>query len=333
MSEKNHPLISIIIPVYNAGEYLKPCLDTLINQSLKKIEIILVIDCPTDGSDTIAKEYGSKDSRIVIIENSKNQHIGQSRNIGIEAAKGEYIGFSDHDDYRESFMYEKLYNQAKTIDADIVLSDYVCSGDRNVRLKMPDNLTSSDLKSTMFNDTLRGGDDDTNTPYALTVQTNIYRSELIKTNKILFVDTKKHTPEDRIFQIMCLFYAKRVCVIPEPLYYHRTYSTSTGKKYHYKSIKTRANGKLVVFDFLNQQNIYKSYEQIFLTSVKKEFVELLLNELELHKNPVRFYKDLQFLKSFSFTKKAFSKTQYTLSSNLRIGGRFLRRIAAFLVRF
>ena len=332
MSEKNHPLISIIIPVYNAGAYLKPCLDTLINQSLKDIEIILVIDCPTDGSDTISKEYAKNDNRIVIIENSKNQHIGQSRNIGIEVAKGEYIGFSDHDDYREYLMYEKLYNQAKITNADIVLSDYVCSGDRNVRIKMPDNLINSDLKNTLFSNTLRGGNDDTNTPYALTVQTNIYKAELIKKNKILFVDTNKYTPEDRIFQIMCLFYANVVSNISEPLYYHRTYSASTGKKYHYKSINTRAYGKLVVFDFLKQQNIYKAYEQTFLTSVKKEFVELLLNELESHKNPIRFYKDLQFLKSFSFTKKAFNNTQYSLNSNFRIGGRFLRRTVSFLVR-
>lgn len=332
MSKHNNPKISIIVPVYNAGEYLNPCLDTLLNQSLKEIEIILIIDCPTDRSDSVCKEYAAKDSRIILIENSINQHIGLSRNIGIQAAKGEYIGFSDHDDFRELFMYERLYNQAKETNADIVLSDYVCKGDRNNRVKLPDNLVNSDLKKTLFNDALRGGNDDTNTPYALTVQTNIYKTELIKKNNILFVDTNKYTPEDRIFQIMCLFYANSVSQISEALYYHRTYSSSTGKAYHYQSIKTRANGKSVIFEFLNQHNIYKTYEQLFLTSVKKEFTELLLREFEHHRNIFRFFQDLQFLKSFPFTKNAYKNPYYSLQSNFSISGKLLRRTVALLVR-
>ncbi len=332
MSKHNNPLISIIIPVYNAGKYLKPCLDTLLNQSLKEIEIILVIDCPTDESETVCKEYAAKDSRIILIENAKNQHIGLSRNIGIKAAKGEYIGFSDHDDFRELFMYEKLYNHAKETNADIVLSDYVCRGDRNHRVKLPDNQVISDLKKTLFNDTLRGGNDETNTPYALTVQTNIYKTELIKKNNILFVDTNKYTPEDRIFQIMCLFYANSVSQISEALYYHRTYSSSTGKEYQYISIKTRANGKSVIFEFLNQNNIYITFEQLFLISVKKEFTELLVREFEHHKNVFRFFQDLQFLKSFPFTKDAFKSAHFTLQSNYSISGKLLRRTVASIVR-
>lgn len=332
MSKHNNPLISIIIPVYNAGTYLKPCLDTLLNQTLKEIEIILVIDCPTDASDVVAKEYAEKDDRIILIENTQNQHIGQSRNIGIQAAKGEYIGFSDHDDFRELFMYEKLYSQAKKTNAEIILSDYVCRGDRNNRVKLPDNLVNSDLKKTLFDDTLRGGNDDTNTPYALTVQTNIYKTELIKKNKVLFVDTNNCTPEDRIFQIMCLFYAKSVSQISEALYYHRTYSSSTGKGYKYISIKTRANGKAVIFEFLNQNNIYDTYEKLFLTSVKREFTELLLREFEHHKNVFRFFQDLQFLKSFPYTKNAFKKTHYSLQSNYSISAKILRRTVAAIVR-
>lgn len=332
MNKYNHPLISIIIPVYNAGAYLKPCLDTLLNQSFKKIEIILVIDCPTDGSNVVCKEYAEKDNRIVLIENAHNQHIGRSRNIGIQAAKGEYIGFSDHDDYRECFMYEKLYNKAKATNADIVLSDYISAGDRNNRIKLPDNLISSDLKNTLFNNTLRGGNDDTNTPYALTVQTNIYKAKLIKNNKILFVDTYKCTPEDRIFQIMCLFYANIVSQISEPLYYHRSYSSSTGKEYLYKSIKTRANGKSVIFEFLNKNNIYNIYEQLFLTSVKKEFTELLLWEFQYHRSVIRFFRDIQFLKTFSYTRNAFEKSHYSQQSNYSINGRLLRKAVGFLVR-
>ena len=101
------PKVSIIVPIYNAGKFLEKCLDTLVNQTLKDIEIILVLDCPTDGSDRIAREYAEKDPRIRLIINEQNLNIGLSRNEGLKIARGEYIGFSDHDDWRELDMYKR----------------------------------------------------------------------------------------------------------------------------------------------------------------------------------------------------------------------------------
>ena len=97
------PKVSIIVPIYNAGKFLEKCLDTLVNQTLKDIEIILVLDCPTDGSDRIAREYAEKDPRIRLIVNEQNLNIGLSRNEGLKIARGEYIGFSDHDDCTKNY--------------------------------------------------------------------------------------------------------------------------------------------------------------------------------------------------------------------------------------
>ena len=80
------PKVSIIVPIYNAGKFLEKCLDTLVNQTLKDIEIILVLDCPTDGSDRIAREYAEKDPRIRLIINEQNLNIGLSRNEGLKIA-------------------------------------------------------------------------------------------------------------------------------------------------------------------------------------------------------------------------------------------------------
>ena len=118
------PKVSIIVPIYNAGKFLEKCLDTLVNQTLKDIEIILVLDCPTDGSDRIAREYAEKDPRIRLIINEQNLNIGLSRNEGLKIARGEYIGFSDHDDWRELDMYEKLYQKAREDQADIAISNF-----------------------------------------------------------------------------------------------------------------------------------------------------------------------------------------------------------------
>ena len=131
--------VSVIVPIYNAGEKLVRCLDTIVNQTLRDIEIILVLDCPTDGSDVIAKKFAQQDSRIIILENTKNLHIGESRNRGIKIAKGEYLHFSDHDDYRELDMLEKLYRKAEETDADIVWCDWYLSFEKNERyMKQPD---------------------------------------------------------------------------------------------------------------------------------------------------------------------------------------------------
>lgn len=82
------PKVSIIVPIYNAGKFLEKCLDTLIYQTLKDIEIILVLDCPTDGSDRIAREYAEKDPRIKLIFNKHNLNTGLSRNEGLKIAQG-----------------------------------------------------------------------------------------------------------------------------------------------------------------------------------------------------------------------------------------------------
>ena len=83
--------VSVIVPVYNAGVHLKKCLGSLSSQTLKEMEIILVLDCPTDGSDKVAEEFAQRDSRFRILRNSENLHIGNSRNEGLKVAKGETV--------------------------------------------------------------------------------------------------------------------------------------------------------------------------------------------------------------------------------------------------
>ena len=118
------PKVSIIVPVYNAGSYFSKLLDSLTGQTLKEIEIILVLDCPTDGSDRVAEEYAARDGRIVLVRNRENLHVGFSRNEGLKIARGEYIGFCDHDDWVEPEMFEKMYHQGKETGAEVVVADY-----------------------------------------------------------------------------------------------------------------------------------------------------------------------------------------------------------------
>lgn len=110
--------ISIIVPVYNTEKFLEKCLNSLINQTLKDIEIICINDGSTDNSLQILKKFANKDKRIQII-NQTNSGPSIARNIGIKKAKGEYIGFVDSDDWVDSNFFEQLYVKVKKNNADI----------------------------------------------------------------------------------------------------------------------------------------------------------------------------------------------------------------------
>ena len=117
------PKVSIVIPTYNVESYLRECLDSVVNQTLKDIEIICVNDGSTDNSLQIIQEYAAKDYRIKVID-KPNSGYGHSMNVGIDNATGEYLGIVEPDDYVELNMYETLYNKAKELDLDFIKSDF-----------------------------------------------------------------------------------------------------------------------------------------------------------------------------------------------------------------
>jgi glycosyltransferase involved in cell wall biosynthesis len=114
--------VSVIVPVYNVEQYLRQCLDSITGQTLKDIEIICVNDGSPDNCGAILDEYAAKDERVKIIT-QKNQGLACSRNNGMLAAAGEYVGFVDSDDWIDSDFCEKLYDAAKREDADIAGGD------------------------------------------------------------------------------------------------------------------------------------------------------------------------------------------------------------------
>lgn len=115
-----NPLISIIVPVYNVEKYLSKCLDSIVNQTYKNLEIILVDDGSTDNSGDICDEYANKDNRIKVIH-KENGGLSDARNKGMNIAKGEYVGFVDSDDYIAKDMYEYLYAFAVKNDLDVAM--------------------------------------------------------------------------------------------------------------------------------------------------------------------------------------------------------------------
>lgn len=135
--ENKNIKVSVIMPVYNSGEYLKTAVESILSQSLREIELILVDDGSTDGSSERCDEYATKDERVVVIH-QKNGGICNARNKALKVARGEYIGFSDHDDEFVCGFLEQAYNEAKKHDADLVKvgkKEFILRGNKLIRTK------------------------------------------------------------------------------------------------------------------------------------------------------------------------------------------------------
>lgn len=117
------PKVSIIVPVYNVEKYLVRCMESLLNQTLKEIEIILVDDGSPDNCPQMCDEYARRDSRVKVIHKS-NAGLGYARNSGLDVAVGEYIAFVDSDDYVDTSMYATLWNEARASNADVVFCNF-----------------------------------------------------------------------------------------------------------------------------------------------------------------------------------------------------------------
>ena len=122
---ENRPKISVLIPVYNVEKYIAQCLESVVNQTYKNLEIIIVDDCGQDKSMDIVQFFAKNDARIAVVHHTKNLGLAIARNSGLQAANGEYLCFLDSDDYMDSAALENMFNNAIDTNADIVISQTV----------------------------------------------------------------------------------------------------------------------------------------------------------------------------------------------------------------
>ncbi|NJD08034.1 MAG: glycosyltransferase [Methylococcaceae bacterium] len=130
------PKVSVIVPVFNAEATIRRCIDSILNQFLKEIEVILVDDGSDDNSGKICDSYAANDARVRVIH-KVNEGCSAARNDGISAAKGQYLGFIDSDDYIEVNMYSEMYEAAKSRDLDVVEAGFRRIFDDGVKISFP----------------------------------------------------------------------------------------------------------------------------------------------------------------------------------------------------
>lgn len=220
------PDISVIVPVYNTESYLKKCIESIINQTFRNIEIILVDDGSTDTSAEILADYALRDNRIIVIH-QENQGLSAARNAGMRNAKGEYIMFVDSDDWIDANTCEKAISAARTSLADIVMWTYVREYQSSSRItEMFDmkSLTWSGAKKNVVFCQLIGPHGAKITHPERIDNLSVVWNKLYKKNKVIreeFVDTKLIGTEDFLFNVYAFYYADVITFIPEVLYHYR----------------------------------------------------------------------------------------------------------------
>lgn len=241
--------LSIIVPVYNVEKYLPKCLESLIKQTLKDIEIICVNDGSMDNSLAILKEFASRDSRIRIIDN-QHQGVAKTRNTGIEQSTGEYIGFVDSDDYIDIDFFEKLYNSATKSNSDIAIASILKH--KNFFNIYNAKYTKEEIAITI-QDKIKLCEDKKH--FFFYAWNKIYHSGFIKENNIKFSEGQIY--EDVMFAIKALYYSNKIISVYGTKYHYIEHENSLTK---YKDKTGEKEQDLVkayseLQEFCNSKNI------------------------------------------------------------------------------
>ncbi|MFI3327562.1 MAG: glycosyltransferase [Rikenellaceae bacterium] len=250
------PKVSVVIPVYNTEAYLRECLDSIIGQSLREIEVICVNDGSTDSSLEILEQYAANDSRVIVID-KHNEGAGASRNIGLERAQGYGVIFFDSDDLLESNTLELMYNELINDESDIA----ICSCDMiDAFGTLIKEMTWAVKSYLVDNKTTYTPSDYPQNAIQITIPNpwnKLYRREFVFQESLQFQNTPN--ANDVFFVILSLMIANKVTLIQAPLIKYRSHSSSIThsklKKFEPICIALQA-----VCDELKNRNIVNKFE-------------------------------------------------------------------------
>lgn len=249
------PKVSIIVPIYNSEKYLDRCVSSLVNQTLTDIEIILVSDASPDNSKEIMERYARKDSRVVTIYNEVNGYPNP-RNAGILAAKANYLGFVDADDWVELDMYEKLYAKTNNESVDVVISD-LRKVNENGEIVNTEKLYDISLFGSVNNKqkiidvfAVHGG----------RLYTNIWKKNTIVENNLFFLENNHYC--DSIVNLWYLA-SNTFAKVDKFMYnYYQNTSSITHKYNNARTISDRPYAAEDMFKRSKSNGIYSTYKDV-----------------------------------------------------------------------
>ena len=288
-------LISVVVPIYNVERFLPICIESIISQSYKKLQIILVDDGSTDNCGNICNEYASRDERLEVIH-KQNGGLSDARNVGINKAKGEYIAFVDSDNYIEKSMYKDMYNLIDKRKADVCICNFYNVEGNNKILKNPNKGIQEYDKISILKEILL------DTKIQSYAWNKLYKKEVF--NNIKYPVGRKYEDIGTTFYI--LEKCNKIIVTGKPEYYY-------------------LNRKDSIVNNVNEQTIIDYIELIIK---RYDYIEKNLKELDkynkyyLAKTLITAYYDIKSLKDIkSETQKLFDKLYEKVRKNLESDGK------------
>lgn len=268
------PKVSVIIPVYNVEEYLRECLDSVVNQTLKEIEIICVDDGSTDSSLEILKEYAKKDSRITVIT-QQNLHAGVARNAGLAIAKGEYVHFLDSDDWIEKETYSKLYVLVSEKKCNIIKFRSFCYDNTKKKIVNSYFTNMGAIGEKYFDKKIIVKD---NIEIVVNISdapwSGMYKTSFIQKNNIKFDNLL--CANDTSFYYRCVMANNELYLSSKRFVYYRINNNSSliGQRvYHF-------NCQLEQYAIISK--IIKNNSQVIMESIKKHLVHAILYRYKMY---------------------------------------------------
>ena len=279
--------VSVIVPVYNSDGYIAKTIESLLRQTLKEIQIILVDDGSTDSSGKICDEYAKKDKRILVIH-KKNGGLADARNNGMKVSKGKYIMFLDADDLFEDNSCENMYNVIEKTQSEYVIGNYQMTDDDGTKWPKPAfdvekyqefELDKHDFKKSFF-------------VMNSTAWNKIYRTKFLLDNDITF---KIPSPsEDDYFTSLCYIKARHGFYTPKVMYLYRNVPNSLSKKCSLKYFKGINYAYKTIYESFSSNNEMNYYRYVYAKKNAYILCQLIDSEEVSNDEKIECLKDFEW---------------------------------------
>lgn len=310
MRKENNEMISIIVPIYNSQQYLRQCLESIIRQTYKNLQIICIDDGSTDNSMFILENYLKKDKRIKIIH-GLNKGVSSARNAGLQIAQGEYILFVDSDDWIETSSCEIAINKINEEEADIVMWPYIreIKTESKKKVIFDKDLTFNDyeikrnLHRRMIGIIDKELAEPENADSLCTVWGKLYRRSIISENGISFYDIRRiGTYEDGLFNLLYLQYAHKAVFLNRYLYhYRRTNVNSIVESYNPNLERQWDELHFIMKNYIQKNDLDFEYKVALQNRISLSLIPLGINVMTEKNSSLKKIKKIKHL----ITKKEY----------------------------
>lgn len=269
--------VSVIITTHNTEKYLLKCIDSIINQTLSDIEIIIADDVSTDSTPQIATKLASQHDNILFLPLSSSLGPGGARNKALQQASGEYISFIDSDDWIDLNYLEVMYNKAKQLNADIVACSLMREYDYNTSTPLykckyeQDYVFSGEIAFRIMTNEYNYG-----IKFLPSALNKIYRKTFLTDNLLAFPEHIFF--EDQPFSYSCTLAANKVVCVPQVVYHHYKRSGSIVQSFSKKNIDDMMTAYQIIKSYLYKNNIFEKFRFNYYSSLQ-HFYNLIVRQI------------------------------------------------------